>query len=252
MKLTILGCGTHIPEVNKCNPGYLLDIEGETLLLDMGSGIVRQIVIAGRNIWEIDKIFLSHLHIDHIIDLIPLFFTYKYQLKYNGESKIIPIYAHSEFEVRLNQLKQIYGDWINSEKRQYFHKKIEPGTFHTNKYTLSVFLPNHSSHSLIYRFEDSNGKIFVYTGDTGLSEGLIRAAYSADVLLVECSCRDEFSIECHMTPSKVKKLIETSKPKKVIITHVFPDNDDKTLKERIGVFKNTEISIARDLMEINF
>ena len=79
MRLTILGSGTLVPVANRCNPGYLLDIANDTILLDSGSGTLRQISSAGRSIWDINQIFYSHLHIDHTNELIPLLFAYKYR-----------------------------------------------------------------------------------------------------------------------------------------------------------------------------
>ncbi|MFP4547208.1 MAG: MBL fold metallo-hydrolase [Fidelibacterota bacterium] len=250
MKLTILGSGTHIPVKHRSNPAYLLDIEGETVLFDCGSGTLRQIARAGRSEWEIDKIFLSHLHIDHTIDLIPLFFTFKYQHKENELFKVIPVYAHEEFADRLQNLENIYGKWIKSEKRVYRHIGLLPNQQLPGNFKIETFSADHADHSLIFRLTDGQNRRFVYSGDTSLTEDLIRAAYRADLALIECSGWENSGIQGHLSPGDVKKLIFESKIKKIVVTHINPENDTEDLRSKIQA-GTTEVIIAKDLMTIS-
>ncbi|HPB00757.1 MAG TPA: MBL fold metallo-hydrolase, partial [Candidatus Marinimicrobia bacterium] len=66
MHLTILGSGSFLPNEKRNCSGYLLDIGDETLLLDGGSGTLRQIVKAERSVLEVGRVFYSHFHLDHI------------------------------------------------------------------------------------------------------------------------------------------------------------------------------------------
>ncbi len=248
MKLTILGSGTHIPAKNRSNPAYLLDIDGETILLDCGSGTLRQIAKANRSEWEIDKIFLSHLHIDHTQDLIPLFFTYKNQHNINISKKIIPIFAHLQFSEMLTNLEKIYEKWIKSENRQYIHFPLQANQTLHKKFKIETFAANHTENSLIYKFTNAQNRTFVYSGDTAPTEELIRASYRADLLLLECTLRDDSKIEGHLRPKDVKSIISAAKPSKTIITHINPENDDGTLLKRIDCMES-EIIIAEDLQE---
>lgn len=246
MKLTILGSGTHIPVEGRSNPAYLLDIDGETVLLDCGSGTLRQIASAGRSEWEIDRIFLSHLHIDHTIDLIPLFFTFKYQEKENEPFKNIPIYAHPEFEMRLKNLEEIYGQWIDSKKRGYTHVKMLPNQSIHENFKIETFTANHADHSLIFRLTNRKNQRFVYSGDTSPTEDLIRAAYRADLMLIECSGREFPAMKGHLSPKDVKTIILEAKVKKAIVTHINPENDKLDLHSQIATEK-AEVIIAKDL-----
>ena len=246
MKLTILGSGTHVPVKHRANPAYLLDINDQTILLDCGSGTLRQIAKANRSEWEIDKIFLSHLHIDHIIDLIPLFFTFKYQKEYETDQKIIPIFAHQDFSERLESLENIYGKWINAEKRSYNHISLKSNQGIFNDFKIETFQADHTEQSLIFRLTDSKNRKFVYSGDTSLTEELIRAAYKADLLLIECSGIDNQKMSGHLSPEDVKSIILDAKPKKTIVTHINPKNDNDKLLEKVRP-KNLDVEIAVDL-----
>jgi len=246
MKLTILGSGTHVPVAHRSNPAYLFDINNRTVLFDCGSGTLRQIAKANRSEWEIDKIFLSHLHIDHTMDLIPLFFTYKYQKEFETEYKEIPIFAHQDFSKRLESLKNIYGKWINGAKRKYKHVAMKSGQTVFDDFKIETFQANHTDQSLIFRLTDDKNRKFVYSGDTSPTEDLIRAAYKTDLLLIECSGHENSETKGHLSPNDVKSIILESIPKKTIVTHINPKIDNLELLEKVAP-KNFDIEIARDL-----
>lgn len=68
MKLTLLGTGCPEPSLRRASSGYLIEIEGERLLFDVGGGVYDRLLQAGVMPTEIDRLFLSHLHSDHMID----------------------------------------------------------------------------------------------------------------------------------------------------------------------------------------
>ncbi|HHN65197.1 MAG TPA: ribonuclease Z, partial [Nitrospirae bacterium] len=72
MQLLILGSGTCVPSLQRNAPGYLLELEGMRVLVDCGSGILLQLERAGRSYRDIDAVFITHSHPDHISDLMPL------------------------------------------------------------------------------------------------------------------------------------------------------------------------------------
>ncbi|MEM7296120.1 MAG: MBL fold metallo-hydrolase [Pseudomonadota bacterium] len=53
----------------------LLRLGGETLLIDCGLGATRSLVDAGVNLLDLDAIFVTHLHSDHVLELGPLLYT---------------------------------------------------------------------------------------------------------------------------------------------------------------------------------
>ncbi len=247
MRLTILGSGTLFPVKNRSNPGYLLDIGDETMLLDGGSGTLRQIARADRSIWEISRVFYSHFHIDHTNELIPLLFAYKYSIPDSLKSPEIIIHAHRDFSDYYDKLIELYEDWIFNKNHPYSFQKIEAGSNHFKKYKLITYPTVHTPQSLIYRFEDEEGKKFVYTGDTDYCEELVEASKDADLLLIECSFPDTIDVKGHMIPKKISKLLKEVKPRQVILTHIYPMNDDGTLIKRIECPSDIKISIAEDL-----
>jgi ribonuclease BN (tRNA processing enzyme) len=80
-----------------------------------------------------------------------------------------------------------------------------------------------SEFALGYRFTDAAGHTVVFSGDTGPSAGLEKAAAGVDLLVVECSCPDHLATPGHLTPSQVAAICNEARPGRVALTHQYPD-----------------------------
>ena len=69
LQITFLGTAAGVPTRRRNLPGILLQREGEQLLFDCGEGVQRQILIAKTNFNKITKIFVTHMHGDHVMGL---------------------------------------------------------------------------------------------------------------------------------------------------------------------------------------
>ncbi|MDZ7798920.1 MAG: MBL fold metallo-hydrolase [Patescibacteria group bacterium] len=76
MKLTILGSGTTDPSTKRNEPGYLLEIGRDLILMDAGSGTKEHIIDAGYDDTKINYILITHTHVDHVADLPALFWNW--------------------------------------------------------------------------------------------------------------------------------------------------------------------------------
>lgn len=65
MKIKVIGCGNAFSEKN-FNQSFLIEENGRKLLIDCGSQIPRALQSHGIDFKEIDDIYISHLHADHI------------------------------------------------------------------------------------------------------------------------------------------------------------------------------------------
>ena len=252
MKLTILGSGYFIPTKTRNNSGYLLNIEDELILLDSGSGVLHQYLKTNHSIWDISKIFYSHLHLDHIADLLPILFTRKYSEPENREDTELLIFAHEDFSAIIQGYEKMFGKWILKEKFPYSFRPIKPGNYSFTSFELKVFQGNHTPQSLMYCFKDSTEKSLLYAGDTDLSDELILASQGVDLLVVECSCSDTAPEQGHMNPTKITTLIQEAKPKITLLTHLSPENDTDELLQKIKIPADCIVKIAEDfqIMEI--
>ncbi len=53
----------------------LLQMQGQNIVVDAGIGVARSIVEAGTSLLDLDTIFITHLHSDHVLELGPLLYT---------------------------------------------------------------------------------------------------------------------------------------------------------------------------------
>ena len=69
--------------------GYLVEANGICVLLDCGYGVFGKLR-AHREYWEVDAVVISHLHADHILDLVP----YASALTYAPRQQPVPVGGH--------------------------------------------------------------------------------------------------------------------------------------------------------------
>ena len=78
MKLTILGSGTAAPISDRNCAGYLLEVDKNKLLFDSGAGTIRRLLELKFDLFDIEHIFYTHLHNDHINDLGAIIWSNNY------------------------------------------------------------------------------------------------------------------------------------------------------------------------------
>ena len=101
-KLTVLGCGSAIPNLKSNPTSQLLNVNERFFLIDCGEGTQLQLRKYNINLQRINHIFISHLHGDHYFGLIGLISS----MHLLGRNKELHIYAHEQLKEVINiQLK---------------------------------------------------------------------------------------------------------------------------------------------------
>ena len=91
-KLTILGCSSAIPTIDRNPTAQLLNVNERFFLIDCGEGTQVQLRKYQLSFQRINHIFISHLHGDHYFGLIGLISS----MHLLGRNKELHIYAHKE------------------------------------------------------------------------------------------------------------------------------------------------------------
>jgi ribonuclease BN (tRNA processing enzyme) len=73
LKVTLLGTGSPVPSLTRSSSSYLIEVDGDVVLLDHGPGAFARMMQAGKRAADVTHVFLSHLHFDHCGDLPRLF-----------------------------------------------------------------------------------------------------------------------------------------------------------------------------------
>jgi ribonuclease Z len=75
LNLTILGSSGALPAIGRFPTSQYLEIQNRHFLIDCGEGAQIQLARLQISIHKIDHIFISHLHGDHYLGLVPLLFS---------------------------------------------------------------------------------------------------------------------------------------------------------------------------------
>ncbi|MFK7919873.1 MAG: MBL fold metallo-hydrolase [Ilumatobacter sp.] len=73
--VTITGTGSPIPSPTRAGPGVLVEAGGLRLQFDAGRSTLERITAAGVNIAELDALFVTHHHSDHLVGLPDIVMT---------------------------------------------------------------------------------------------------------------------------------------------------------------------------------
>ncbi len=112
-ELIVLGSGTGIPSLRRGFPGLLLFSDSTKILIDSGSGTLRKMLDARVTYRDVDALFYTHIHPDHVSDLVPVLFACKYA-ELPREKDLLCV-GGCGFKPYFEKLKSLYGHWIEAQ-----------------------------------------------------------------------------------------------------------------------------------------
>jgi ribonuclease BN (tRNA processing enzyme) len=218
MKVTILGNNGPFPSAGGACSGYLVTEGDKKLLIDCGNGVLANLQKFAR-IEELDAIILTHLHSDHMSDMMVL--RYAVQIKTNRGLGIKPItvYSPSEPEEEYKRisipgvfdLKPITSDSVLhfGELKVEFCEMVHP----VKCYALSI---------------SSGEKKFVFSGDTSWNDSILKFSKDVDLLMLDAGLlsKDKKSDNVpHLTARECGIIARQANAGKLLLTHFWPDDD---------------------------
>lgn len=252
MTVTILGSGTCVPRLDRHACAALIRAGRTNILLDIGPGIIGQLLQQGVHINDIDFILLSHFHVDHCADLAPFIFA----TKYSGFSRTKPLTLMGGSGIRTlyTKLDDAYGGHLDMSGYDFKIVELEEQgssmAISNEGLQLSWAKAAHKPESRSFRFDDASGFSCVYSGDTGYCPDLINLAENADVLICESAMPDDQRVAGHCTPSIAGGMAARANVKKIVLTHLYPECDTVDIAGQCSSSFNGDIVIAQDLMTV--
>jgi len=244
MKLTVLGNNGPFPSAGGACSGYLVEENGKKLLVDCGNGVLSNL-LKFTDFYELDAIILSHLHSDHMSDMMILRYAIQLKNKKRAVGKILDVFAPSEPGDEYARL---------DIKDAYNLKPITPGLeLSFGKLKVSFCEMKHPVKSFAISF--SNGdKRFVYSGDTSWNQEIVEFSKSADLLMLDAGLLSRDKIDenvPHLTAAECGIVAREAGAKRLILTHFWPDYDVNLLQgEAKENFENTDVSRLLETYEV--
>ncbi len=247
MNVTILGSGTAVPSLERSSSGVLIQEEGINTLIDFGYGTLRQLLNLGITYHDIDRIFFTHNHPDHVCDLIPFLFGARYRP--SARKKDLEIVAGPGFSEFLDKLMQAFKHWLVPTDYQLNVTEIDEGLKKFGPHQVIFKKVQHIAMSRGYRFENRAGKSVVLSGDTDYCQGMIELGKEADLMILECAMPDGEKIAGHLVPALAAKLAQEAHCKKLCLTHFYPPCDMDVIHKTVSAIYSGELFLAQDLMQ---
>ncbi|HSB05772.1 MAG TPA: MBL fold metallo-hydrolase [Thermodesulfobacteriota bacterium] len=247
-ELIILGSGTGVPSLRRGSPGFLLIIENSNILIDSGPGTLRRMLEVGITYQDIDLLLYTHIHPDHVADLVPFLFASKYAASPRGKDLLCV--GGPGFKDFFEKLKTVYGSWIKPQLYQLNIKEMRSKPLLFHEVRIHSKLMAHISESVGYRFEFQDGKSMAISGDTDYCQNIVDLGFDVDLLVLECSFPDGEKVEGHLTPSLAGRIGIETRCMRLLLTHLYPQSDRVDILEPCRRIYKGEVFIAEDLMRI--
>lgn len=252
MQLTVLGKSNSWPDAGGACSGYLITDGDFRLLLDCGTGtfaaLRRHLSYA-----EVDAIVLSHLHADHILDLVP----YSSALRYS---------AHAPYpRIRLfgpPGTRALLGRLAAAIDLDDFDATFEIGEYDPDR---GLELPPlhlrfcevpHYVQAFAIELSGAGGRRFTYGADCRYNRALVEFAAGTDLLLVEATYGDAAetatseeqllarSDEGHMTALQAGRLGQAAGARRVMVAHFSDEFDAERIRQLAATAFEGEVVVA--------
>lgn len=235
MKLTVVGCSGSFPSVGSACSSYLVEADGFRLLLDMGNGALGELQ-RHCGLYDLDAIFLSHLHADHCIDMCG-YFVVRYYRHDGGRCDTIPVYGPDGTEQRLTTAHADTPTDKSMSEVFDFHT-LKPGSFEIGPFSVRTDKLVHPVDTFGIRVEHDGGSI-TYSGDTGVSEALVELADDTDLFLCEAAFTygKEDIPGLHLNGREAGEHAARARARRLVLTHIPPWTDaERNLSDARAVY----------------
>jgi ribonuclease BN (tRNA processing enzyme) len=234
VRLTVVGCSGSFPGPESPGSCYLVEHDGFRLVVDLGNGSLGHLQ-RYVDLRDVDAVWLSHLHVDHCIDVTSYYVARQYHPE--GCPPRLPVHGP---EGTAHQLTRAYGtaDATANFERVFDFRTVAVGVSELGPFRLTTAQMAHPVPCFGVRIE-AGGHSLVYSADTGPTEALVDLGRGADVLLAEASFYDGDANPpgLHLTGREAGEHAAKAGVGRLLVTHVPPWHRlDRTLDEAAGSF----------------
>ncbi|MGZ8635090.1 MAG: MBL fold metallo-hydrolase [Solirubrobacteraceae bacterium] len=238
MRITVLGKSPALQDADGACSGYLVEESDACLLLDCGNGVfskLRRFV----DYIDVDAVVISHLHADHILDLVP----FASALTYAPRQQPVPVDrwpgtdnpARPELYVPeggRDALRRICGGGgmpeEHVERAFALHEYapddvVEVSTMRVRFHRVPHFLPT----CAVDVSSANGGGRFTYGADSAPNDELVRFADGTDLLMIEATLPrpEREGPRGHLTPSEAGEHGSKARVRRLVLTHISDELD---------------------------
>ncbi|HVW16152.1 MAG TPA: MBL fold metallo-hydrolase [Mucilaginibacter sp.] len=237
LRVTLLGTGVPQPAIERFGPSIVVQAGGQCLLFDAGRGCLQRLNQIKLSYDNIDALFLTHLHSDHVVGLPDLWLTGWLLSRRASPLKVfgpagtsdMVMYLQKAFAFDINM--RIKDDKAPEAGSKLNVIEIHQGViYEKDGVKVVAFEVDHGPVKPAFGFRiDYKGHSVVLSGDTRYSENLISFARGTDLMIHEVAVAPDtlhqsnprYSILAHhTTPEQAAKVFNEVKPKLAVYSHI--------------------------------
>jgi len=242
IRVTLLGTASGPRAfVDKAGISTLVEAGGERLLFDAGRGFMQRLVQAGFPMNAVTKLFLTHLHSDHVIGIPDLMLTpwaaapeRKVPLEVWGPDGTRDMMRHLEeaFAFDIHMRRDVDESFSPDGIRMVAHDIQVGKVYEKNGVTVTAFLVSHGLVKPSYGYRvDYAGRSVALSGDTSPSDNVVAACKGVDVLIHEAidpdvllrlvpdKSRVDAIVARHTTPQQAASIFNRVSPRLAVFSH---------------------------------
>jgi ribonuclease BN (tRNA processing enzyme) len=202
--------------------GYLVQEGATTLLLDCGNGVFGKLR-ERMDPFAVDAVLLSHLHADHVVDILPFAYALLYSPHEHRPAKPA-LYAPPGAHERLRSLVGAWGPEHLLDSAFDVHEYDPDGVLDVGDLRLRFCEVPHFTRTWAVELRSSaNGghANMVFGADCAPNQSLERFARQADLFLVEATLTEpeRDGDRGHLTAQEAGALAARAGARRVIVTH---------------------------------
>lgn len=240
-RVTLLGTGAPPPRLDRFGPSTLVEVGGKKFIFDAGRGAMQRLHQLGIPFGDVNGMFLTHHHSDHVVGFPDLWLTGWLGRPWGRRSVPLEVWGPEGTQQMMEHLPQAFAVDIRVRRRNYppegvklvAHEIEEGVVLDSDGLEISAFEVDHGGEELPafgYRI-DYAGRSVVLSGDTTFNENLIRHAEHADVLVHEVTAAGDGTAENaqqlkriaanHTTPEQAAEVFSRVKPRLAVYNHLL-------------------------------
>ena len=248
MKLVVLGSGTSVPHPARASSAHWLETGGGTLLLDISAAAVHRMAQEKLDWVNLDAIWVSHFHLDHLGGLFPFLFGTKHAPATQARRKPLIIYAPRGLRKIFRAFDTAGGYGLLKQPFPVEIREVAPRASFDILPDLraETFSTPHTSESLAVKLIDRDNASLAFTSDTGYTDALASFGQGVSLFLMECSFFRDKPVELHLELAEAMRLAERSGARRVMLAHLYPEWDGLDLVAEAKKFWSGETIEARD------
>lgn len=252
MHLTVLGSGTSHPHPKRSSTSFWLETAGGSILLDCSASSILRMAQEGLPWAELDAIWISHFHLDHIGGLAPFLFGIKHAAETRDRTKPLSICGPLGLKTLFDAVDEA-GKYRLLEQGFPIEivEVVEGDEFQIlDGVAASVAKTLHKPESLAIRLEDGK-RTLCFTSDTGFAPSLGEFAAGSGLFIVESSFVANKAVATHLELSEAMELISIAQPRKALLNHLYPEWDAIKFEDLAANYSSPcEVLLAFDGMKI--